>query len=65
MSEITTWMEDINVSLDKIVILLNKIQKITSYIITYSDSQLIDVQCTLIENEIKKFLDEYEKGVSL
>jgi hypothetical protein len=65
MSEIKTWMEDINVSLDKIVILLNKIQKITSYIITYSDSQLIDVQCTLIENEIKKFLDEYEKGVSL
>jgi hypothetical protein len=65
MSEIKTWMEDTNVSLDKIVILLNKIQKITSYIITYSDSQLIDVQCTLIENEIKKFLDEYEKGVSL
>lgn len=65
MSEIKTWMEDTNVSLDKIVILLNKIQEITSYIITYSDSQLIDVQCTLIENEIKKFLDEYEKGVSL
>ena len=39
--------------------LLKKILNYSSYIISYSDSDLVTAQCNMIHNEIEKYFEKY------